>query len=331
MKKLLLILICLILTGGLLFSQDLSPVRRDFVKMLEGLGGELITDVQQNELEGIGLHIGEMGEKNFFFAMSLGALFTDGIFKFVSEDNVEYFEMLNVSGLIDDLVLGAVPEYEDLYTKTKTFFLYPNARISAGFKLFDVETIIMFSILPQGLIDAVSGLVPALTGIELNNMNIGLRVRYPLIKDEGAFPAISIGAGYTYGAFHVAYTLPEFTQEFSGSELSLAGQISLDTLVYTAGIDFTVSKKFLFFAPYFKVSSYYQWSSYTGEIKDYSVQVINVTDSENPLSVLSVNDLSVILGSGFELIFGGFSLVPGATYNLSSGSLAAIFAIRAQF
>ncbi len=328
MKKLLFILFCLLFSGSVLFSQDLSPIRRDLARLLEGLGGELIRDVQQNELEGAGLFIGEMGDKNFFFAMSLGALFTDGIFKFVDPENVEYFEMLNVSGLLNEFMPEGTAA--DIYEKTKTFFLYPNTRISIGFKIFDIETILMFSMLPQGLTDAVSGLAK-IEGLELSNLNIGGRIRYPLLKDHDGFPAVSLGAGYTYGSFHAAYALPAFEQDFSGNTMSLSGQISLDTLVHTGGVDFTISKKFLFFAPYLKISSYYQLTTYRGIINNYKVELGPEPDIISPVSELSVSDLSVILGGGFELIFGSVSIVPGATYNLSSGSPAFNLAIRAQF
>ena len=102
-----------------------------------------------------------------------------------------------------------------------------------------------------------------------------------------------------------------------------------------------LSKNLAFFYPYIKVSPWYQWTRYTGEIKDFTANFTDATsgtvlvDSSNqgiaPSSTVIIRDLSFILSAGFELALGKVVITPGGSFNVNTKTFNAALNIRLQF
>ncbi|MEW5814421.1 MAG: hypothetical protein AB1798_03360 [Spirochaetota bacterium] len=342
MKKIILILILLISLTRFIYSQDLRPIGNDLSAMLKGLGGEIIPYIQQNVFAGEGTGRAYMGDNSrFFFAFSAGTTFTPGILTFIDAENSN-FELLNVYDLMQQALAGVSnTTVTGLLNTTKTLFLFPELRLSLGLRIpADIEIIGMFSIIPQPLTNLITTQIAKIEGIELNQLNVGVRVRKVLLKDEGGFPAISIGTGYSYDNFHAAYAIPAFEQPFANYTLKLNGTISLDTALHSAGLDLIISKKLLIFYPFIKISSWYQWTQYKAQLNPFSAAFYNaggdvIVDSETqgitPNALLKIQDLSLIFSSGFEIALGKFIILPHGSFNLAARTFNAVLSFRFQF
>ncbi|TFG63326.1 MAG: hypothetical protein E4H36_05895 [Spirochaetales bacterium] len=343
MKKILLVL-CILGCIGLApaFSQttaDLTPLSNDLSALLEGIGNETIPYLQQSAMLGEGIGRAHMGDGSpFFFAFSLGATFSPGILTFIDEENTN-FELLNVNGLLTELGSGLASTLNTF----KTFMFYPQTRFAIGVQLpLRFEIIGMFSILPQFLTTAVTGLVnePVLSGLQLNRMNAGLRVRKVLLADQGGFPAISLGVGYTYSNFNLSLLLPFPAQNFSGYNLNIAGSLALTTSLHSLGFDVGISKKLAIFYPYLRIGGWYQWAAYEGSVADFSASLTDQTtntvlasvDSTTApiISTLAIRDMTLLVEGGIEIALGGFIITPSGSYNLGSNSFDASLAFRLQ-
>lgn len=345
MKKLMLILIILSVFGfSPLFSQtaDLTPLSNDLSSLLEGLGMETIPYLQQSAMLGEGIGRAHMGDGSpFFFAFSLGATFSPGILTFIDENNSN-FELLNMYGLINELS-GGDPAFGQTLATFKTFMFYPQTRFAIGVQLpLRIELIGMFSILPQFLTTAVTGLVnePMINGLQLNRMNAGLRVRKVLLADGGGFPAVSLGLGYTYSNFNAGLVLPFPAQSFTGFALNLTGTLALNTSLHSFGVDVGISKKLAIFYPYLRASGWYQWATYAGSVNDFSASLTEETtgtvlasiDSATApiVSSLAVRDMTFLVETGIEIALGGFIMTPGGSYNFGTKSFDASLGFRLQ-
>ncbi len=346
MKKSVAVFIIFLFLGGALFSQDLRPIGRDLSAFFEGIGKESIPYVQQNSLAGDGIGRAFLGEDSrFFFSFSLGVILSPGILTFIDEENSN-FELLNVYGLVDQMLSLAGEQVSNIYTSLQSRFFFPNTRLALGLRLpLGIEIIGMFSIFPQAITSAIiniAGVGDVVGGVELSRMNAGGRIRKVLIQDVGGYPAISIGAGYQYSNFHAGFTLPEFKQEFAGSgyTLEMSGKITLDTNLHAAGLDFSLSKKLLIFYPFITIGSWYQWATYSGKIEPFDACFVDssgktIVSAEEqgikPGSDLAINDLSVLLEGGVEIALGKFNIVPNASFNLVTKSFNLGLSLRAQF
>jgi hypothetical protein len=336
MKKSIYIAILLIFISICGFSQNLDPIIGDLTSFFEELSKELAPHTLQNELSGYGMNTADYNDKKLFFiSTSMGANLTYGILKFIDEENTN-FDVLNVYNLVNTVVEDSPGFVQDMYSMSKTFFPYLNLRLGVGFNFFfDTDVMMLFSIFPAALTDAVAGMLE-LEGFKLNSINMGIRIRKALLKDSGPFPGISIGVGYTYSNFHLGYGIPEYSQDIAGDKLSIAGDLFIDSVIHAAGIDMALSKKFGFFIPFFRVSSYYQWNTFSSGIDDFLAQITDssggvlVESDEAPGVVKVISEISVILNTGFELKMGGFILTPYSTFDISTKTFTANLEMRAE-
>ena len=343
MKKSIFVLAILMLICAPLFSQDLRPIGTDLSAFLEELGKEVIPYLQQNALWGDGLGTAQFGDNSrFYVSLGAGATFADGITRFVEKDN-SGFDLLNVYGLIDEAT-NTGGKMGDLYDSAKKGVVYPALRLSGGFvPVSDLEVSVLLSVFPQMLADtavAVAGL--GIDDLVFNRFNAGVRVRKPLMPDNGPFPAVSIGAGYTYSQFNLGYPLPkdDFKQDIEGSPLSVEGDLAVHTSLHSFGLDLSISKKLYIFVPFLKFSSWYQLANYTGEIQDFDA-VLNLPgnddvkysdqEKDSPGASLIIQDLAFILGGGFEINIGKFAILASGSYSLDSGAFGAGLGFRMGF
>jgi hypothetical protein len=322
---------------------DLQNLGNDLDTLLEEIGKDTFPYLQQNALIGNGVGSAEMDEGVFFFGFGLGTVFAPGILTFLDDGNSD-FVLLDVPGLVDTALENAGSEVKDVLDFFQKHAFYPQSRLSLGVHLpWDLEVIAHFSIFPQFITNAMSEQidVAGFNELVLNRINAGGRVRKVLLSDEGGFPAVSLGAGYTYSGFHLSYPLPTFSQSFgSDFELSLEGTIDIQTRVHTAGLDLTVSKELLIFFPFLKISPYYQWSQFDGKIDSFDARftnedgkVIASTKKQDisPQALLTTSDLSLLLEAGVEIKIGKFYLVPYASFSVPTRTFAAALTMRLQF
>ena len=335
MKKIIVGAVLLCVLAGSVSSQDLSLLESDLIALFDGIGDDVLPYLQQSALAGDGIGMASMGEKRFFLSTSAGAVFLDGVLGVIDEGNTN-FDLLDVQGLADSLFSsdGAAKIYET----AGAFFLYPNFRIAMGVRAFlGIEAIATFSILPAAVTGWALGLIPDSMGdlpsVELSRINAGIRLRKVLVEDSGPLPAVSIGAGYTYGGFHVRAALPEsFSQDISGLTLALDGNVSMDTALHTAGAEIAVSKRLLFFVPFAKLGAWYQWAEYSAGIPDFEATLDGADQHLDPPSVTrTLRDLSIIATAGFELGGKGFAIVPSGSFDFSTGSFGAGASLRMAF
>jgi hypothetical protein len=333
MKKILIAVILIFSVIGAASAQDLSPIERDITALLEGLGNDIAPYLKQTALSGEGIGRASFGEgSRWFIAGSLGSTFTGGILTFIEPTN-SYFEALNVYNLMTTAV------GEDLLNTLQSFFLLPSLRLSFGIRLpLGIETIVQGSFIPAALVGAVAN-AAGLPETAFGSLNLGLRVRKVLIEDSGGFPAVSLGAGYNFANTYGSLLLPEVSQDFGGYYLILSGKLAFNTYVHTFGIDLGISKKLSIFYPFFKVSPYYQWTTYTGNIEDLVLGFYNNPDGTGEIvssdgidpAVVAIRDMSLLLSAGFELVLGKFIIMPAASFDVGTAKFHANLAFRLHF
>jgi hypothetical protein len=312
-------------------AQNLAPLEEDFEEFFSVIGSDMIPHLQHAATSGQGIGAASIAEdRRFFVTGSAGAVFSDGLQSSVDDGN---FEILNVPGLINQLLEDAPSQAVDAYEESLP---YPLARAAVGVRLpLNIDLIGMVSGIPSGLTQW--GLETAgVEGAGLSAINIGLRGRMPLLQDDGPLPGISLGLGYTYSGFNVSYTLPDdLEQDFSGQTLSLVGDIDLSNAIHTAGVDFTVSKTLAFFVPYLRLSGYYQASTFNGAVKDFNATVGSASYKDqggnDPEAEATSYDFALKPALGFELNLGGFGLLAEGSYSNVSESFEAHLGLRTQF
>ena len=343
MKRFLIVLGALFIISGNLYSQNLRPIGNDLSSFMEELGKEVIPYLQQNALWGDGLGLAQISdESRAYFYMGAGATFGDGLMQFIDEENSS-FELLNVFDLTQTAVENG--GIQKIYDQITTMMPYPALRLAGGFvPAWDLEISLILSVFPQFITDAITGVIgDQFEGLSLNRLNIGLRVRKSLLRDMGWFPAISIGAGYSYSNFNASYPLPkdEFQQNIDGSPLTVQGELGFRTSLHSFGMDLQLSKKVLFFVPYIKFSSWYQSANYAAEASNFEATldksdplpdiIFTEQTDDLPGADLTLKELSFLLGAGFELKFGKFAILAAGSYSLGSGSLGVNVGTRIAF
>ena len=321
---------------------DLTPLYNEFGVLFEEIGNDSISHIQQFGLIMDGTGRAEIGP-HVFVAWSGGAVFLPGVLTFRSGENP--FSIFDISQIVSDMLEpGTVA---DIYNSSAEFFLNPGMRLTLGAGLKNgLEFYAHFGIIPQAITTAAEGIISNfvdLRGLVFNRFNAGVRIRKVLLSDQGPFPAISLGVGYTLTQFNLGLTdlaaLPLGESfELSGFGLGLGGSLNIGTSMHTGGVELVVSKRLLFFAPFVKVAGYYQWTRYSGGIEDLVVTMSSdalptdiVATGTDPKSEQSVSDLSFVGSAGFELVFGKLSLIALGSYDVGSATPAANLSIQFRF
>lgn len=357
MKRFVLALCLVVILAFSAPALDLQLLGQDFDTFIYGFGEELLPDLAQSaawgQFPGTAIY---PEDSNFFFTITTGAILTGGIFTFADPDN-NPFEVLDVPGILSDQLTAA--GVGGLYDGVRGFFPIPVLRLSSGFRLpADFELMFNITGFPQFITDAVIGLVPDVDGVVFNSFNAGTKVRYPLLQDDGPFPAISIGAGYSYSAFQLGYPLGSISADgapvVSGygstslnasDALYIRGDLLFGSSIHSFGVDFQVSKQFGVVAPFVGVSPYYQIASLYGNIggSDASSNTFDAFLDNNgdgvadsvynglpPIASWDDNDLSLLLTGGVDFVFGGFVLELHGSWTVGDGSPGAKLGFRFQ-
>ena len=300
-----------------------SQLEKDFSQFMLQLGREVLPEIQQNDLAGTGIGEASLEGSRLYFAVTGGAVISNGILKFVDEQNTN-FTALDVYGLIDDNVPSSGTG-RDLYDKSKSIFFYPTVKAAIGIRMFDLDFILTGAMLPSAASSSISD------KLEASITNFGIRVRKAILKEEGGFPTISLGVGYVYSAVHFKYTLEDFKQDYSGQDLVINGDFQLDTAVHSFGFDIGLSKTFLFLTPFLRTSIWYQKASFEAS-GDFSAKLGTASPTTlAPSADVYINDVAVMFAGGLDINLFLLHICTTGTYNMNTKSYGAELAFRIQF
>ncbi|TVQ28723.1 MAG: hypothetical protein EA382_01405 [Spirochaetaceae bacterium] len=354
MKRVLVALLLVIVLGTGAVAQDLQLLGQDVRTFVNGLGAELLPGLGQSAMWGRfpGSAVYPQNS-NFFVTLSVGTILTSGILDYPDPDSPENpFEVLNLPRILS----GELGAAGDLLSTAQSLFPLPIARISGGVRLpADVELMVDLAGFPQ-LITGFAADLAGMPGVEFSALHVGTRVRKGILKDVGAFPAVSIGGGYSYSGFRIGYDLSTIgnTDAFDGYgstpvgpwELFLTGDFNMGSRIHSFGVDLQASKAFGFFVPFIGLSPYYQIASFYGNIggPDAATNTFDAFiayDSENPAKDVQYtaaapiaswvdNDLTLLLHGGFDLVFGGFVIEVHGSWAVAKGHPGLALGMRFQ-
>ena len=347
MKRLVLVFVAILLIAGFASAQDLQRLGRDFEVVIEELGGALLPSLQQTAIWGQYPGIASYADTtNFFIAQSFGAVISPGILGFV--EDTDAFEVLNVPGLFQGLLDAAGNDtVSGLFTTLQTFFPVPIVRVGTGFAIGEVEVMLSGGGFPNLLTGFATGLA-GLEGINLGMGYFGGKVRRGLLDDAGAFPAISLGGGYSYSGVNIGYSLgadDQYTQqEIDGlGVLNFQGDLAVGSQIHTFGLDLQLSKALGFFVPYVGLSPYYHIARFGGSVGSGSANPFDafidfdgdggrdvIYDGTPPDTTLVDDNLSLVVYGGFDMILGGFVIQIGGSWSVAKGAPAASLTFRLQ-
>jgi hypothetical protein len=325
MKRLFLsVLLLAVLVATPAFATNLLPLGEDFETFMEALGREMLPPLQQASTMGDAL--GDADRINygrFFFGFSTGAVFTDGLQDGLQEGE---YEVLDMPALLDS-AFGELPS--SMSNFYDTLFPYPVLRVSGGVILGTTQLSLLLSGVPGALTGA------AADNFEFSALNVGLRARTFLVEDRGSLPAIAVGGGYSLSTLGIAWVVDEFSQDFSGSTLSMSGDLRLSSMINTVGLDLYASKKFGPLSPFVRLSPYLQRSRFAGDVEDFDAQLgadeYQAQGGDDPSSEVISYDFAVMVSGGLDIVLGRGALFLHGNYGAASRSFGAEIGFRAGF
>ncbi|MCF7928185.1 MAG: hypothetical protein K9L68_04375, partial [Spirochaetales bacterium] len=311
-KKVVVFVVLLFLFLVPLTAQDLSTIRSDVSSMIEGISDDMLPHFHHATAAVDGFGPAAMaGEKTWYLGFTLGSTFYPGVFTFVDKENSQ-FDLLNVYNLVDSLPTAVT----SIHKTFSEFFPYPAIRLVGGTKLpADFFLTVHSSYWPQLFSDLLADAF-SVEGLRFSSINAGFRLQKVLIEESGAMPSLALGGGYTFAYLDAGFAIPEYTQNISGTDLVLSGNLYSTLMIHSAGLDLTVSKEFGAFVPFLRTLAWYRYSSFTGGIEDY-VATISSTDNEDIKVERAVYNVPVIFVAGTDFDFGGYALELAGTFDTS--------------
>ncbi|NNM67703.1 MAG: hypothetical protein HKM06_06825 [Spirochaetales bacterium] len=331
MKKSILFLLILWGAGAPAFSQTLFPgLESDFSRVMLLLGQEILPTIQQNDLSGSGIGQATLGNSHFFIGLTVGSVVSDGLLKFRNETD---WQTLDLSGLINTIVPASGPA-RSLYDASANAFPYPTLKVNAGVALpWGFELLGSGMYLPQAFTSPIiSGLASNLNGLSVSAANYVFRLRHPLILEQGNFPAVSLGVGYSYSQVSISYQLSNFQQSIAGQTVAINGALNSSTQVNSFGTDLTISKNWLIFTPFLTTSLWYEAANYNSSA-NLTATVVSTSSSSSlsPSASTSLGTIAPIFTGGFDINLYVMRLLLSGSYNLGTKFWGADLSTRLQF
>jgi hypothetical protein len=268
---------------------------------------------------------------------------SSGIFTFAEPDNPD-FAVLDIGNLVESMIDASDSELAgNLYNGVRNFFPYPVARTTIGYRFpIGVEAMLDIGGFPQFIANIVNNNVDAVDSLRLSTLHIGSLVRMAILNDAGPFPALSIGAGYTYQGVTVGYDLtsPDPITVDAG-DLYLSGEMLIRNSIHAFGLDLRVSKALGVFVPFLALSPYFHIAQFAGNIGDeetFEAFIDINSDGEadstyfgtHPDTAYRDYDLSLVLSGGFELVFEKVAIEFHGSWNVAKGSPGVALGMRWQ-
>lgn len=326
MKRYIIVGILMLCVAGMSFSQEeqpslinLSPLNEDFNTLFDGIGKEVIPHLQQIALSGDTFGEAELGNLPHFSIslLNAGVTISSGIGKVLDDPDTVWNFIMAFPDIISTALETLPADIQNYYNLTKSILPYPVVNLGLGLGLIGgFELFVNGFAIPQMLIDTVAGMVgiQALENAQLDIMNVTGRLRKVLLKDEGPYPAISVGLGYNYSHFQAGYGFNSLSDlgvdpvDLGIATLDLDGNFQINTLVQSVGMDFHLSKTFLILTPFIKISPWYQWTSFSSLIDFTATATVSAGETSQDETIAlyinpqtSVQDMSVFLTTGVEL------------------------------
>jgi hypothetical protein len=337
-------LVALICVAGV-FGQDITLIGQDFENLIQQLGQELLPNFEQAAVWGAFPGLAVMPEDTrFFMSFTTGALLGGGVFTFATPDNPD-FDVLDVGSLVEEILdTSGWDRAANFFEGMQGFFPYPILRTALGMRFpSGLEGMVDIAGFPQFITGWVAGLVDQ-DSIKLSALHLGSRIRMPILTGGGPFPALSIGAGYSYAWTKIGYDLSEVgTVSVAAGELHLGGELLVQSNIHSFGIDLHLSKAFGVFVPFIGLSPYYQIARFAGNVGnettfeaglDVDTPPDGTVDSTyfgtHPDTAWVDNDLSLLLFGGFDLSFPKFALEVHASWSIGKGSPGIVIGTRWQ-
>ena len=327
---------------------DLTDLKTDFNTVFTSLGHDIAPRLHQISLSGNDM-VGEArlhGTKGFYVGFGSSLTMIDGVANILaSEDPADWeYDTLPISTLVKDAVEGDSSAEDALEMFTEKALPMPSMRMVFGFPLpRGYEFLGHGFYLPGAVLDAVKN--AAGDSVDFNQLDpqaeiltIGGVLRKTILSDKKAFwrPAVSLGVGYTYSHFLMAFDGFSFDAldidppDVGMGALDMAGDMGFETTVHSIGAVLGVSKTILkVFTPYAKAAAYYHSATYKSHFNvtatiyktDTNGNIIEPRDKveeidiKAPVSVKTA-DVSILLSTGMEVRLLPVTLLFGVTVDL---------------
>ncbi len=358
MKKFtVLLIIMLIFTGAVSVTAEEVPaellntlvgaMESDFGLLLDGLGNDIDTILLQNSISGLNIGQAELGSErfnHFYIGLpALGVTVANGFLTFRNDD--DYFELLNLNSLLNDMILDKIYEFAGAERETLIDTALDKATPIPGIKgnfgialPADLELLLSAVGVPAAAMELLPDTVELPGGLSMSYFNMAGVLRYVLLRDSKQTPGVSIGLGGAYNNLALdmdigdmlSGMLPEIPGDVNPFE---DAAVSIGAKTTAFGLDFAMSKKLAVFVPYFKLGAWYTITNVGGEALLMSDDT-TTTDKNEEVAISSLtghNDLDLLVSSGFDLMLGPFCSNIGGDYNLGSGVWSVSLGSRLQF
>ena len=235
------------LTAALAGYSQSAPTLQGFQSAFSNFAGDMAGSLAVNSTIGSNwsdAYVG--GFPNFGVGVTLGAAFV----------NVN-----GASALFDALAPGSLPSaFKGLGIPIPATI----ATLKIGIPFLPMDIGIKGGYIPASLGSSLNGL----TGVSVNYANIGIQVRYALVKQNILLPNVSLGAAYNYqkGGLTAPTGLPGQTlNDGSGDSITMSSpNLDLSWTSNTVDLTAQVSKQLLFLIPYLGAGYTFGTSSVTG-------------------------------------------------------------------
>lgn len=326
-----------------LLAEIIDNIGSDFELLLDGLGNDIDTILLQNAMSGQNIGMAELGSGWFstlYFGLpAINLTVANGFLTF--RNNEDYFNILDLNGMLNDLALGELYEsvgaensdYVDLLLDQATPI--PALKLNLGFKLpANLELIASGIAVPTAVMGMITDSGVELPGgLTFNYINAGGVLRYVLLRDSKQTPGMSIGLGGYYNNLELGMDIggllggdEEGADPEADAMSALLGDasVSIGSNAIAFGIDVAMSKRLIgVFIPYLKLGAWYSITDTGGTaelMEDVAIE-----------SSAGHNDLDLLLDTGFDLALGPVIFNIGGDYNLGSGVWGVDLGMRLQF
>lgn len=341
-----------LLPASAAFAQtiDLTDLKTDVNTVFTELGRDIAPRLHQIALSGNEL-VGEArlhGIRRFYVGFGTSVTMIDGVASILaSEDPDDWeYDTLPLSTLVKDAIEGDSSSEDAFEMFTEKALPMPSPRFGFGFPLpKGFEFLGQGFYLPKAVLEAVKN--AAGDSVDFNQLDpkaeiltIGGVVRKTILSDKKAFwrPSVSLGVGYTYSHFLMAFdgfsfdALDVDPPDVGMGALDMVGEMGFETTVHSIGAVLGISKTVLkIFTPYVKAAAYYHSATYKSRfnvtatiyetdangniIAKDAANTVEEIDIDAPVSIKTA-DVSILLSTGMEIRLLPVTLLLGASVDL---------------
>lgn len=345
MKKIALIMF-VIVSFNLYSASDiinLVPLGDDLSILFTDLSRDFIPVINQNSVMGDVYGRAEMKDNKKFYInlYSIGLTKNSGVAQVLRDENSEWGFFLPLSDVVNSAIGDG--DVKDYYDMTGDIFGLPLIKLGFGFVLpMDMELHFYGSYLPS---ISYGSIMSELSDLSLEIIDIGGKLRRPVLHDEGVLPGVSVGIHYSYSSFILGYTLGSISDltgsgiELAGfGDLDLSGDFDVKTVTVSYGANLDISKTLGFFTPFVSLVPTFHNTTYNTSANLDAVLYESGTETELTSTVLNSgvdttnNSFDLYCSTGFEIHIKAVTFHTGFAFNVQDLSLMSVVtAFRMEF